>query len=98
MPAGANSGVGFAIPVDAVRGSVEQIITTGRVTHPVIGISFAPDAAVEDVRPASWLCACTGHRLHGFSLQPCMADGSVCPWKCGDIVHWQAACTLVTGR
>ena len=41
--------MGFAIPVDAVRGSVEQIINLGRVVHPVIGIAFAPDAAVEDV-------------------------------------------------
>ena len=47
--------MGFAIPVDAVRGSVEQIITLGRVVHPVIGIAFAPDAAVEDVRPAHQL-------------------------------------------
>lgn len=46
---GANSGVGFAIPVDAVRGSVEQIITSGKVMHPVIGISFAPDQASEEL-------------------------------------------------
>jgi S1-C subfamily serine protease len=43
---GTSSGVGFALPSDLVAGTVEQIIATGRVTRPVIGISFAPDAAV----------------------------------------------------
>ena len=50
---GGNSGVGFAIPIDAVKGSVEQIIKTGRVVHPVIGISFAPDQASEEVVPSA---------------------------------------------
>jgi S1-C subfamily serine protease len=43
---GTSSGVGFALPSDLVAGAVEQIIATGRVTRPVLGISFAPDAAV----------------------------------------------------
>lgn len=48
-PSGANAGVGFAIPVDIVRSSVEQIITFGRVVRPIMGISFAPDASVEQL-------------------------------------------------
>jgi hypothetical protein len=36
-PSGANSGVGFAIPVDVVKSSVEQIIEHGRVVRPVLG-------------------------------------------------------------
>jgi len=44
---GTSSGVGFAIPSDTVTGIVEQIIEFGRVTRPVIGISFAPDVSVE---------------------------------------------------
>ena len=48
-PSGANSGVGFAIPVDVVRSSVTQIIATGRVVRPVLGISFAPDASTEQL-------------------------------------------------
>lgn len=44
-PSGANSGVGFAIPVDTVKNSVEQIIKYGRVMRPVLGIAFAPDAS-----------------------------------------------------
>ena len=48
-PSGASSGVGFAIPSDVVRSSVEQIIKYGKVVRPVIGISFAPDQSVEQV-------------------------------------------------
>ena len=44
-PSGANSGVGFAIPVDTVRESVSEIIQHGRVIRPVLGIAFAPDAS-----------------------------------------------------
>lgn len=42
-PSGASSGVGFAIPVDTVKGIVGQLIKYGKVTRPVLGISFAPD-------------------------------------------------------
>lgn len=48
-PSGANSGVGFAIPVDIVRSSVEQILKYGKVVRPVMGISFAPDQSVEQL-------------------------------------------------
>jgi len=48
-PSGANSGVGFAIPVDIVRSSVEQILAYGRVVRPIVGISFAPDQSVEQL-------------------------------------------------
>jgi S1-C subfamily serine protease len=41
--------VGFAIPVDVVRSSVAQIIETGRVVRPVLGISFAPDQSTEQL-------------------------------------------------
>lgn len=40
---GTSSGVGFALPSDAVAGVVDQIIATGRVSRPYLGISFAPD-------------------------------------------------------
>ena len=41
---GASSGVGFAIPVDTVKGIVDQIIRYGEVTRPVLGVTLAPDA------------------------------------------------------
>ena len=48
-PSGANSGVGFAVPVDLIRSSVSQIIQFGKVLRPILGISFAPDQSVEQV-------------------------------------------------
>jgi len=48
-PSGASSGVGFSIPVDTVSGIVEQIIKYGKVTRPVLGISFAPEQSVEQL-------------------------------------------------
>ena len=36
---GGNIGVGFAIPVDEARAVAEQLIRTGRATHPYLGIS-----------------------------------------------------------
>lgn len=68
-PSGANSGVGFAIPVDTVKESVVEIIANGRVVRPVLGIAFAPDTStsqlgvngilvlsVKDGGPASKVC------------------------------------------
>ncbi len=59
-----NIGVGFAIPIDYARSVAEEIISTGRATHPFIGVSAAtitpedaedrrtsPGAFVRDVEP-----------------------------------------------
>jgi len=43
---GGNVGVGFAIPVDTVKGIVEQIIQFGKIVRPVLGITLAPDSAL----------------------------------------------------
>lgn len=39
---GANSGVGFAIPIDGTKGLVEQILQYGKVVRPILGITIAP--------------------------------------------------------
>lgn len=46
---GASSGVGFAIPIDTVRGLVEQILTYGRIVRPVLGITIAPPQTVRQL-------------------------------------------------
>lgn len=46
---GMNAGVGFAINIDDVRNSVDQILEKGYVSKPLIGISFAPDPAVDQL-------------------------------------------------
>ena len=48
-PSGAFNGVGFAIPVDSVKGLVEQILTYGRVVRPVMGITIAPPQALRQL-------------------------------------------------
>lgn len=46
---GTSSGVGFALPSDMVSGIVDQIIRYGRVTRPILGVSFAPDGALDQL-------------------------------------------------
>lgn len=68
-PSGANSGVGFAIPVDALRRSVEQIIQFGKVVRPILGISFAPDQSVEQVITTPYSLRLDSHTLKLSSEQ-----------------------------
>jgi S1-C subfamily serine protease len=44
---GASSGVGFAIPIDTVKGLVDQILTYGRVLRPSLGVVLAPPQALQ---------------------------------------------------
>lgn len=46
---GASSGVGFAIPIDTVKGLVEQILRYGHVVRPVLGINLAPPQALRQL-------------------------------------------------
>lgn len=49
---GVNSGVGFAIPVNAVKAVVPDLIETGRHAYPYMGASFSPQltlAAAEEL-------------------------------------------------
>lgn len=46
---GSSSGVGFAIPVDSVRGLVDQILKYGRVVRPVLGVTIAPPQALRQL-------------------------------------------------
>ncbi len=42
-PSGASAGIGFAVPVDTVRGLVPQLIEHGKPIQPGIGITALPD-------------------------------------------------------
>jgi S1-C subfamily serine protease len=46
---GASSGVGFAIPVDSVKGLVSQILMYGRIIRPVLGITLGPSTALRQL-------------------------------------------------
>ena len=41
--------MGFALPVDMVRGIVDQIIQFGKVTRPFLGVSLAPDSMLRQM-------------------------------------------------
>ena len=36
-----NIGVGFAIPIDQAKGIANQLIATGKASHPILGVSIA---------------------------------------------------------
>ncbi len=40
---GAYAGIGFAVPIDTVTRVVRQLIATGRVERPVLGVQLAPE-------------------------------------------------------
>lgn len=48
---GVSQGVGFAVPVDTVKNSVEQIIESGTVEHGYVGVSMFP-AGIDEVSAA----------------------------------------------
>ncbi|EFJ06823.1 hypothetical protein SELMODRAFT_134817 [Selaginella moellendorffii] len=76
-PSGASSGVGFSIPVDTVSGIVEQLIKYGRVTRPVLGITFAPEQSVEQLGVSGVLVldAPPGGPAGKAGLRPTKRDG-----------------------
>jgi serine protease Do len=50
-------GLGFAIPINTAKAVAEQLISTGKITHPYLGISFqpiTPDIANAYNLPAQW--------------------------------------------
>jgi S1-C subfamily serine protease len=42
-PSGANAGIGFAVPVDTINAIVPQLLTSGKVTRPALGINILND-------------------------------------------------------
>jgi S1-C subfamily serine protease len=46
-PSGASAGIGFAIPVDTVNRIVPELIRSGRITRPGLGIQIAEEQIAE---------------------------------------------------
>jgi S1-C subfamily serine protease len=49
-PSGTNAGVGFAIPIDTVNRLVPQLIRTGSVERPALGITFFRESILDQLR------------------------------------------------
>ncbi len=49
-PSGASAGIGFAIPVDEVTQVVPQLIKSGKVTRPSMGVHVFPDQIARQLR------------------------------------------------
>ena len=87
-PSGASSGVSFAIPVDTLKTVVESLISVGRVSRPVLGVSFLESSQARALgiesgvlvlqAPADGPAALAGMR--GTSRSP---DGSL---QLGDVI------------
>ena len=45
-PSGTNSGIGFAIPINRAKQIAAQLIKSGKVAHPYLGVSYAPVSSV----------------------------------------------------
>lgn len=45
-PSGAYAGIGFSIPVDAVKWVIPELIKHGKILRPTLGIELAPERAV----------------------------------------------------
>ncbi len=50
-PSGSSAGIGFAIPVDEVNRVVPQLIRSGKVTRPSIGVHVASDQIAKQLDP-----------------------------------------------
>jgi protease Do-like 1, chloroplastic len=46
-PSGAYSGIGFAIPVDAIKSIVPELIQHGKIVRPGLGVNILPDQIAE---------------------------------------------------
>ena len=67
---GGSIGVGFAIPIDEARSVAEEIIRTGRATHPSIGISATTVSSDSDRKGALVRALTPGGAAGAAGLQP----------------------------
>jgi S1-C subfamily serine protease len=75
-PSGASAGVGFAVPVDAIRRIIPQLIQFGVVRRPILGISLVDDSMRQRLRLEGALVASVapGSGAERAGLQPTVLD------------------------
>jgi S1-C subfamily serine protease len=86
-PSGASSGIGFAIPVDEVNRVVPQLIATGKVVRPMLGVNLATDQLARNLGIEGAIIGAVepGSPAHKAGLRPIQADDSDRPYL-GDVI------------
>jgi serine protease Do len=79
---GANEGVGFAIPINEAVRLAEELIATGKIMRPSLGIELAPEISPEE-RDAAGLVKQIGTRVTKVSSDSPAAKAGIQP---GDII------------
>ena len=87
-PSGASAGVGFAVPVDAVARVVPQLIATGRVERPGLGIQIDEGQLARrlGVRGAVVLGVVPGSGAARAGLRPMVRDARSGRVMMGDVI------------
>jgi S1-C subfamily serine protease len=77
-PEGSYVGIGFAVPVDTVNRAVPQLITSGRVTRPGLGVELAQDRVVRQLglEGALIVTVAPGSGAQRAGLRPTRQDAS----------------------
>jgi 2-alkenal reductase len=94
-PSGSNAGIGFAIPIDIVNRVVPQIIRTGHVPTPGIGIVAANEAVVTRLGVEG------RYRAHGSRVVCCARGPPWCRhqhwnfWRCHRRREWSDSAAYV---
>jgi len=86
-PSGASAGIGFAIPVDTVNRIVPELIRSGKVTRPGLGIQIADEQIAERLGVAGVLVidVARGSAASKAGIQPTRRDAEG-RLRLGDIV------------
>jgi S1-C subfamily serine protease len=83
---GQSAGIGFAVPIDTVKRFVQQLIETGRIVRPTLGVRLAADhvAARLGIKGVLIAGVIEGSGAAAAGLRGTMRDGS--RWILGDII------------
>lgn len=75
-PTGSSVGIGFAVPVDSVNRTVEQLIRFGHIIHPSLGATIAPDSLTQSlgVRGVLVLDVEPGSAAEKAGIKPTLRD------------------------
>lgn len=71
---GTAEGIGFAIPINLVKNSIDQVKTTGKITHAYLGVHYVP--LTKEIAKKNDLSVNDGAFLIGNKIDPAVVKGS----------------------